>query len=38
MAELLPKYIELSKKYEELIGRKNEVDDSFYNGIYSAVA
>ncbi len=34
MAELHPKYIELSKKYEELIGRKNEVDDSFYNGIY----
>ena len=34
MAKLHPKYIELSKKYEELIGRKNEVDDSFYNGIY----
>ena len=34
MAELHPKYIELSKKYEELIGRKNEVDETFYNGIY----
>ena len=34
MAKLHPKYIELSKKYEELITRKNEVDETFYNGIY----
>ena len=34
MAELHPKYIELSKKYEDLITRKNEVDETFYNGIY----
>lgn len=34
MAKLHPKYIELSKKYEDLITRKNEVDDLFYNGIY----
>ena len=35
MAELHPKYIELSKKYEELISRKNKVDEDFYNGIYN---
>lgn len=35
MAELHPKYIELSKKYEELISRKNKVDEEFYNGIYN---
>ncbi len=34
MAKLHPKYIELSKKYEDLITRKNEVDETFYNGIY----
>ncbi len=35
MAEIHPKYIYLSKKYEELISRKNKVDEEFYNGIYN---
>lgn len=29
-----PKYYELLKKQEELLSRKNQVDESFYNGIY----
>ena len=29
------KYFELVKKQEELLNRKNEVDASFYNGIYN---
>lgn len=29
-----PKYYELLKKQEELLAKKNEVDTSFYNGIY----
>lgn len=29
-----PKYYELLEKQEKLLSRKNEVDDSFYNGIY----
>ena len=29
-----PKYYELVKKQEALLSRKNEVDQSFYNGIY----
>lgn len=29
-----PRYYEELKKYEELINRKNKVDESFYNGIY----
>ena len=29
-----PKYYELLKKQEELLSKKNEVDTSFYNGIY----
>ncbi len=29
-----PKYYELLQEQEKLIGRKNEVDSSFYNGIY----
>ena len=28
------RYFEEQKKYEELIGKKNSVDESFYNGIY----
>ncbi|MDP4090919.1 MAG: glycosidase, partial [Bacillota bacterium] len=28
------KYYELLKKYEEFIGRRNEVKEDFYNGIY----
>ncbi|MCR4989634.1 MAG: glycosidase [Lachnospiraceae bacterium] len=28
------RYFEEQKKYEELIGKKNSVDQSFYNGIY----
>ena len=28
------KYYEELKKYEDLINRKNEVDESFYNGVY----
>lgn len=28
------KYYEELKKYEELINRKNKIDDSFYNGVY----
>lgn len=28
------KYYEELRKYEELINRKNEVDESFYNGVY----
>lgn len=30
-----PRYYEELKKYEELINRKNKVDESFYNGIYA---
>lgn len=29
-----PKYKEIEEKYEGLIGKKNQVDDTFYNGIY----
>ena len=29
-----PKYYELVKQQEALLARKNEVDQSFYNGIY----
>ena len=29
-----PKYFELLKKQEELLVRKNQVEESFYNGIY----
>lgn len=29
-----PKYFEEEKKLEELLSRKNEIDSSFYNGIY----
>ena len=29
-----PKYYELLRKQEELLRRKNEVDEEFYNGIY----
>jgi len=29
-----PKYYEELKKQEELLARKNEIDTSFYNGIY----
>ncbi|MDO4303167.1 MAG: glycosidase [Bacillota bacterium] len=28
------KYAEVLKKYEALIGRKNEIDTDFYNGVY----
>lgn len=28
------KYKEIEEKYEGLIGKKNQVDDTFYNGIY----
>ncbi len=31
---LHPKYIELNKKYEKLLKRKNKTDSRFYNGIY----
>ena len=29
-----PKYKEIEEKYEGLIGKKNQVDDTLYNGIY----
>ena len=29
-----PKYIELNRRYEQLIARKNSVDERFYNGVY----
>ena len=28
------KYLDELEKYEALINRKNEIDESFYNGIY----
>ncbi len=34
MSELNQKYYEELKRYEALIGRKNEVDTEFYNGVY----